>query len=94
MKKEDIEKASQEYAWRGDAFDLQSAFKAGAEWRINSVWHDASELPTEEENILGVSEEYGYFICGPNISAFAELVKDVKITQWAYIKDLIPNTEE
>ncbi len=72
----------------------EAGFEAGAEWRINSVWHDVNDLPTEEETILGVSEEYGCFICGPVISCFAELVKDVKITKWAYIEDLIPNTNE
>lgn len=101
MKKEDIEKAAVDSCViENSIFNpeltpyYEQGFIAGAEWRINSVWHDASELPTEEENILGVSEEYGCFICGPNISAFAELAKDVKITQWAYFKDLIPNTEE
>jgi hypothetical protein len=62
--------------------------------RNGALRHDVNDLPTEEETILGVSEEYGCFICGPVISCFAELVKDVKITKWAYIEDLIPNTNE
>lgn len=45
MKQEDIEKAAKSYQekdhdiWtgKGMATELQKAFKAGAEWRINSV---------------------------------------------------------
>lgn len=27
-------------------------FKAGAQWRINSVWHDASERPEVNKRVL------------------------------------------
>ena len=46
MKKEDIEKAAEEYedsltySSVKEQYDVQKAFEAGAKWRINSVWHD------------------------------------------------------
>ena len=48
MKREDIEKAADEFADREyeisniDKDALYKGFYHGAEWRINSVWHDAS----------------------------------------------------
>ena len=102
MKKEDIEKASQEYAWRGDAFDLQSAFKAGAEWRINSVWHDSGTEPTEEKMLViinkhGEIKENDYMLNKKYFVSTYTWNKEVKteeIIKWAYKEDLIPNTEE
>lgn len=52
MKREDISRAAEEYAWRGDMYNLQTAFKAGAEWRINSVWHDKHDEPVLNEYYL------------------------------------------
>ena len=53
MEIDDIEKAAKHYQekdhdiWtdKGMATELQKAFKAGASWRIGSVWHDAREKP-------------------------------------------------
>lgn len=44
MNRETIEKAAKDYAyktWAGGGFECASedSFIAGAEWRINSVWH-------------------------------------------------------
>lgn len=53
MKKEDIEKAAEEYedsltySSVKEQYDVQKAFEAGAKWRINSVWHDVEELPKQ-----------------------------------------------
>lgn len=60
-----------------------------AEWRINSVWHDATEKPNLGELIIvevyGKIWDYGkYDICDTfHPKAW-----------WAYMKDLIPNMEE
>lgn len=51
MKKEDIEKAAFKYGCENQVApcmgsELEKAFIAGAEWRINSVWHDMKkEVP-------------------------------------------------
>lgn len=53
MEREDIEKAAKSYQekdhdiWtgKGMAVELQKAFKAGASWRIGSVWHPITIIP-------------------------------------------------
>lgn len=53
MEREDIEKAAKSYQekdhdiWtdKGMATELQKAFKAGASWRIGSVWHPITIIP-------------------------------------------------
>lgn len=50
MERKDIEKASFKFGLEnqvapGLGGELRIGFVAGAEWRINSVWHDKSEIP-------------------------------------------------
>lgn len=51
MKKEDIEKAAAIYTAQAEESDyaevrdVKRAFADGADWRINSVWHDANYFP-------------------------------------------------
>lgn len=99
MKKEDIEKAAR--VWAEDEITKSrkergiKAFKAGANWRINSVWHDASENPKLnkffvfenkcnewETDCLYQHQKWNLYV------AVNDLIR------WAYIEDLIPNTEE
>ena len=55
MKVEDIKKAAQDYddgliySTVKEQCDVIKAFKAGAEYRINSVWHNVSEKPKTEK---------------------------------------------
>ena len=53
-------------------------FSAATEWRINSVWHDASEMP----------KGHGYLV----VPDAREVIES--ITRWAYMDDLIPDTED
>lgn len=84
-------------AGRRDAlFDFGSdIFKAGADWRINSVWHDSKDIPKESSAILAIrsdgSTEIVYFI---NILRWRSLIKRCGFVKWAYIKELIPNKED
>ena len=63
MKKEDVEKAAHEYSERYSADAYYSgaigSFIAGAEWRINSIWHDASEKPKDNAMIL-IIDRFGF----------------------------------
>ena len=61
MTKEQIEEAAKEYSGLTDnpkdsdsreKGSLCIAFKDGADWCINSVWHDASEQPKRNEIYL------------------------------------------
>lgn len=66
----------------------KAAFTAGAEWRINSVWHGAKEMPDKCDYIL---------LCGDGVSPEVILytLDDVNCRaimsgyeKWAYVDDL------
>lgn len=88
MKREDIEKAAVNYDSRIVAF---RAFKAGADWRINSVWHEASEIPDANTLILCITKEGEYFLYGISQYYYEETVKIRNVIKWAYIEDLLSN---
>lgn len=77
------------------ADEFNEGFIAGSEWRINSVWHTYKEIPKEPFAILAIrsddSIEVVYFT---NIDHWKSLIKRCGFVKWAYIKDLIPNTED
>lgn len=95
MTREDIEKAAGYYSGSSLGFDTisvianQNAFVKGAMWRINSVWHNASEKPKLGELIIvevyGKIWDYGKYDVCDTIHPKA---------RWAYMYDLLPNTEE
>ena len=101
MKIEDIEKAAGEYSksnlgFRNDYYVMgkHKAFADGASWRINSVWHDASEAPQHSGMLLAFSKDGRAVLCGPNNSDWKTTVKVFHIVRWAYVDDLKPNMEE
>lgn len=113
MKIEDIENAAREESGRWapgpvhlqDIYrrdDFEAGFHEGANWRINSVWHDADIEPTEEKMLVIINKrceikENDY---AKNKKYFAstytwdhEVITE-EITKWSYKDDLLPNTEE
>lgn len=100
MTKDDIDKAAESYedgliySSIKDQCDIQKAFKDGANWRINNVWHKASEEPECGEMALAICEENNPFICGPYHYDWETTVENFNIIKWAYVKDLTPNTED
>lgn len=89
------------------ADEFNEGFLKCAEWRINSVWHDADkELPEPEIDVLVEYKEEGgnKMYCFSHISTNSEVVKDrygfcfyipkSKITRWAYVSDLLPEIKE
>ena len=109
MNREDIQKAKAENAERianiaysGGGHigqdDLETAFENGADWRINSVWHDASETPISGKYAL-VKYITGDLKIKDRVDVFCghewkEMCHYDKLIQFAYIEDLIPNVEE
>ena len=99
MTREQIEKAAGEYSGSVLGFkdnpvvmNKHKAFMDGAQWRINSVWHDADEEP--DKNQLVVFECRKIYGNGYSVN-FGEnyvLMKNV-VLGWAYVKDLIPELE-
>lgn len=97
MKRKDIEKAAIDYSGRDGGVTLKTeiyAFTAGAEWRINSVYHKASEEPECGEMALAICEGNNTFICGPYHYDWETTVENFNIIKWAYVRDLIPETED
>lgn len=75
-------------------------FEAGAQWadeHPQDVWHEASEMPKEEEWILIQFDEDSYdalVFCDMNAVAFRNCCKKCGSIRWAYINDLLPKTKE
>lgn len=76
-------------------------FIAGAEWRINSVWHDASERPEKKHAncLVEVKQgDFSFFLVSEFYQnggfSFMNGICNLILKRWAYIKDLTPNTEE
>ena len=107
MNRETIEKVAKEYAeenmwYPGDIYndsDIREMEKvyaefytAGAQWRINSVWHDAKKEVPEPFRPLLLAYEDGTFIGKPKGSLLEMCPSEWKI--WAYIRDLLPDRKE
>lgn len=68
-------------------------FREGAQWRINSVWHDANEKPDKNQLVVFECKKTygnGYSV---NFGENYGLLKNVLLS-WAYMKDLIPERKE
>lgn len=62
-----------------------------------NVWHEASEMPKEEEWILIQYDDDSYdaiVFCDMNAVAFRNCCKKCGSIRWAYIKDLLPKGGE
>ena len=99
MTREQIEKAALLCAGAGEYGecpynpDAKKGFIAGADWRINSVWHDGSIRPGTDKGdlLVTVQDVFGKDV---HFRQDAYYVLKYGCKRWAYIKDLIPNTEE
>lgn len=96
MKRKDIKNAAKWhyenlclYQDYGDEEVYLDGFVDCADWRINSIWHDANEKPKIGELIIvevyGKIWDYGKYDICDTIHPKA---------RWAYMEDLLPNTEE
>ena len=96
MTKEQIEKAVNDYIGYEPEVDeglgtrmRRDAFRAGAKWRINSVWHAPDEHPRIGSYVVALYEdEHIYF------GKVRDYYNSVPIKTWAYIDDLLPETKE
>lgn len=100
MDRKTIEKAALICAGAGEYGELpynpdaKKGFIAGAQWRINSVWHDTNELPKHSGYLAalmdnGLMETLHYTV---GIGFYAMQLKGYKL--WAYIEDLLPDIKE
>lgn len=70
-------------------------FIEGAQWRINSVWHDRAEkADTSKELILMYSNgSVRVTLLNPNLTFDGFLSVDMFI-KWAYVSDILPERKE
>jgi hypothetical protein len=106
MTNDDIKRAAYKYAGdvnrnRKSGIEPYSVvdFMEGAKWRVNGVWHDANEEPKYDEYFLYENAVHAYHVDGIYPSedepfVWNDYVKDWGLIRWAYMKDLIPNTEK
>lgn len=105
MNKETIEKAAKENA--STHFGLinkewwarKNGFEDGAQWRVNSVWHDASEKPkfngkVEKEGILLLYSSGQCVFLYLDKDEWESILGYATFVKWAYITDLIPDARK
>lgn len=96
MKREDIEKEAESRYDENISEQYNNGysigFKEGAEWMLNSIWHDASEAPKKKEYILvQINELYPiYVVWSINSTDWDKTAERANAVKWAYIEDLLP----
>ena len=90
----------------GPLGSYRKGFIEGANWRINSVWHDVQkELPAPDETVIAeyiIDGEKDYCFThrseSPRVSVdkhgFCFYIRGAEITRWAYLDDLLPDRKE
>lgn len=108
MRKENIEHAAREHARQnfptiesasmyrtGKTAGYISGFIDGAQWVINSVWHDANEIPNKAERMILLERDGSILLvkyaCLPDWKGFTN---GNNIVAWAYWDDLLPERKE
>lgn len=103
MTKEQIEKATDEYIGFEPEVDedlstsqRRTAFKDGAEWRINSVWRDVEEEPKQNAWFIAQigDDAFDTFIMQIESNRWDRWCNGLNIKCWAYIDDLLPERKE
>ena len=79
------------YSSISEQCDIKKAFIAGANWRINNVWHNDLKKGKPQKPIL-VRFKNGLFMVFEDIRELKGIESEVEM--FAYLEDLIPNTEE
>ena len=99
MEREQIEKAAGEYSGSVLGFkdnpvvmNNHKAFMDGAQWRINSVWHDDISECKDVKRWIVVEYNNGYVDVLPDIRDL-DGVKDL-VVRVAYVDDLLPKRKE
>lgn len=92
MKREEIEKAAEDFVMQNSP-SYTECFLEGADWRINSVWHNMDEKPNFKILPILLKHKSGtiHFI-NETPAHWGYMMK--YYVSWAYVNDLIPNKEE
>ena len=84
----------------GPLGSYRKGFIEGANWRINSVWHDGNEEPQPKDEYLLVeykdwgSDESNYDVVAvEEFEIYADRIYS-DLIRWAYVSDLLPDRKE
>lgn len=99
MTQEEIERAAVDSCvFERDIFNpeltpyYEQGFKDGANWRIDSVWHDVDkELPKYNRHV--VNEDWFDFTAKDE-KDLKRIMNQYPFKRWAYVDDLKPNMED
>lgn len=94
MTEKDIENAAGKESKHPFIEIERKGFIRGAKWRINSVWHFDKSAPNPNEPFLFIFHKGVIVLQVQSEEDWNLLVKSLISVKWAYIKDLIPNTED
>lgn len=85
----------------GKNVGFKRGFTAGAQWRIDAAWHDEKEMPGKEELVLCEichNREKAYlplqWEADGKMTVDIPFLTDCKVTRWAYLADLLPDTRK
>lgn len=104
MKKLSLEAAAGVYS--GTAHDAKphpihiernKAFKAGAEWQRNHVWHDATEKPDGKRRYLvetHLGKRTHHSVWTKAFTPEEKVEDDGFLVRWAYLEDILPLPNE
>ena len=100
MTREQIEKAADRYQFqrlcddRIQDLELESviggSFMDGAQWRVNSVWHDKSDFPEIGRKVLVAFVDGFYVVWDVKPETKLSFIH-FNIKMWCYIDDLLPD---
>lgn len=106
MKEETINDKAQDYVSRLYAeneypfgikdieIDVEEAFVDGAQWRINSVWHETSELPSRSGYLAVLCHNGIMETIHHTIGIGFQEMQLKGYSKWAYVDDLLPYGKE
>lgn len=104
IRKEQILQAARDYVSRVTFSSPSDVihFENGAKWadehpNLESLWHDASEMPKDGEWILIQIDDDAYdalVLCDLNVDIYLYWCKKYGDIRWAYVSDLLPKGGE
>lgn len=96
IEKEAVKMSRKIYCEYNQRLDYVNGFINGAEYCINSVWHDGNERPKIDRKLLTYLESNCCEIDYLYKEDFDwEYYADIRgIVRWAYIEDLLPDGKE
>ncbi len=79
------------------ADNFYEGFIKGAQWRINSVWHDAETIPKENSKIVLIDKRGEWYNISYSFDEYDDAfgrgwescVRTYNILKWAYVEDLL-----